>query len=123
MKKSIVTIWFVLCMVFPAFASKDKIPLYKDLHPTKRSIEVIPIEAFIDDETKELSLEFMADLGMLYVTVSDQNGNIVYADVVNAVSNLPVNISLDKDLEGEFVLSITDSENKNEVSGEFFINN
>lgn len=122
MKKSITVVLFAFCMAFPSFARRSVFLSIRN-HVVKKSIEVIPIEAFIDDETKELSLEFMVDLGMLYVTVSDQNGNIVYADVVNAVSNLPVNISLDKNLEGEFVLSITDSENKNEVSGEFFINN
>lgn len=121
MRKSITVILLAFCVVLPSFALTRKIDLKNGKRPIKRSIEIIPINAFIDDETKELSLEFTTDLGMLYVTVSDQNGNMVYTDVVDATSGLPVNISLDKDLEGEFVLSITD-DNESEVSGEFTIN-
>lgn len=122
MKKRIMAVLLAFCMVVPAFAKVTRIDMRKGTkHPIKRSMDIVPVHAFIDDCTKELSLEFMTDWGTVYVTVSDINGNIVYTDVIDAASNVPYFISLDKDLKGEFTLSIAND--KNEVSGEFFINN
>lgn len=107
------------CMAVP-LSAKRKILLRGQRPPVKRSIDIYPIQAFVEERTKTLLLEFTDDLGSLSVTVSDMNGNIVYTNVIEGVNNTSMDILLDPKVEGEFVLSITDGEN--ELSGEFFIN-
>lgn len=115
MRKLLGTIVLVFCMVLPS--SAKKIHMNGFWNTKKRSLEnTLPIRAFIDESVKELSLEFTTDLGILYVTVSDSNGNII-TEVINAASDIPVDISLSKALEGTFILSITD--NNNEIWGDF----
>lgn len=121
MKKCLGIVLLAFCMVLPSFA-KQRIDMKGRRDTSKRSIpKDLPIQAFIEESVKELSLEFTSDLGMVYVSVSDFHGNIVYTEIIEAVSNIPINFSLDKELEGEFILTL--SNEGNEMSGKFSLSN
>ena len=119
MRKTISFVLLTFCLVLPLFAKRSHVELSgKDGHPIKRSLESVPVKAFIDDEVNELYLEFTSDMGMVAVTVSGGEGNIAYTDYIDGVSS--VIIALDKELQGEFTLSISNADI--ELSGHFFIN-
>lgn len=118
MKKCVVTILLAFCILFPSFARR-KIDMKANCDTPKRSLKKnLPIQAFIEESVKELSLEFTVELGILYVTISDTNENIIIADIINTTSHTPINIALDKTLKGKFILSIIDN-NNNEIYGFF----
>lgn len=119
MRQCVIAILLACCMALSVFG-REEIRLRDHKAKKKRSVEVPLLKAFIDCDSKELSLEFTENLGLLSVTVSDVNGNIVYADAIGGMDNTFVTIALDQEMKGQFILSITN--NENEISGEFFIN-
>lgn len=79
----------------------------------------LPVHACIEDTNKELSLFFDNDLGDIYITISDSFGIILYNQVVNTNELYSFAIPI-KDMEGEYILSITSG--KNNIFGQFSIN-
>lgn len=53
------------------------------------------------------------------IVICDMSGNIVYTNVIDCANSTSVDIQLDPETKGEFLLSIMDGEN--ELSGELFI--
>lgn len=80
---------------------------------------MLPIQAWVDDNGKDLLLEFSKELGTLLVTISNQQGEIVHRQSVEADAMTSVIISSDKPMEDGYLLSITDDEYV--VYGEIFI--
>ena len=106
---SIVLMWFISSSCF-----SRGIKLYGKWSHNKKSIETsLPIEAFIDESTKELSLQFGRDLGLVSVTVLSDSGEIIYYEVLDAIEFSSYTIQLDKKLQGEYVISISDDMNNN----------
>lgn len=81
----------------------------------------IPIEAFIDEKSKELSLQFLDNLGVVYVTITNGNGEVVHNEAVDTYNAPSIRIQLGDDAGNECVLSVTDG--RNEVYGEINLNN
>lgn len=79
----------------------------------------IPIEASIDESSKQLSLQFHEDLGLVYVKVTNCSGEVVYHEAVETKDVPSLIIQLDDMAKDECVLSITDG--RNEVYGEFIV--
>lgn len=119
MRQCVIAILLACCMALPVFARRA-ILLKGKWPPIKRSMSIYPIQAFVENQSKTLSLEFTDDLGLLSVSVSDVNGNIVYMDVIDGMDDTSVNIALDQEMKGQFILSVTN--NESEICGEFFIN-
>ena len=100
---SIVLMWFISSSCF-----SRGIKLYGKWSHNKKSIET-----FIDESTKELSLQFGRDLGLVSVTVLSDSGEIIYYEVLDAIEFSSYTIQLDKKLQGEYVISISDDMNNN----------
>lgn len=79
----------------------------------------IPIEASIDESSKQLSLQFQEDLGLVYVTVTNCSGEVVYHEAVETKDVPSLIIQLDDREKEECILSVTDG--RSEVYGGFFI--
>lgn len=127
MMKRLCIFFTAFCLAMPLFAAEkiDKIDLEskeggRHKLPSKDPIPTFSsIEAFLDDSSKELSLVFADDLGIVYVTVLGANGNIVLSDVVNGSANTSISLVLNPEMSGDYELSIQ-YEDK-ELCGTFFI--
>lgn len=104
----------ILCMVV-AFAMA--IPMYgrkiqwnDDWRPQK-SLVNIPIEGDIDDETGELTLQFLSDLGLVQVVITDDSGNPIYQESVEAEAGQIVSILLDELPAQGQMISVNDGNN------------
>lgn len=110
----------LLSISFSCFARK--IDINGKWSHTHKSIHMdIPIEASIDESSKQLSLQFQEDLGLVYVTVTNCSGEIVYYEAVETKDVPSLIIQLDDMAREEYVLSVTDG--RSEVYGNFIINN
>lgn len=99
-----------------------KIDIKGEWSHTHKSIHLdIPIEASIDESSKQLYLQFQENLGLVYVTVTNCSGEVVYHEAVETKDVPSLIIQLDDRAKEECVLSVTDG--RSEVCGEFIINN
>lgn len=104
------------CVAIPlsGFARK-KIKVQDKWDTDKKSIA--PVEAWLEDSGKDISLQFYRNLGSVNVTVTSQSGQIVYEETINATVMSSFSIILEDTLKGEYVLSITSADNQ--LCGEF----
>lgn len=97
-------------MVVPAFAKRHEINFEGNWSTVRKSvIPEIPIQGTLEDTTGDLTLDFLADLGEVVVTVTDGNGAIVYQKSVQTDALQNLTISLGSLTEG--TISVTDGEN------------
>ena len=75
---------------------------------TLRSV-YIPIIGNIDETSGNLTLEFVEDLGKVWVTVTDKQGNTVYQESIGTGETPNLTIPLGTVAEG--TVSVTDGEN------------
>lgn len=107
-----------LCISTLCFAKQ--IPMNGNWRSKLKSIEKdLPIEASIEEGSKELLLQFHGNLGLVYVTVTNSLGEIVYTEAVETKNVSTHIIQLDDTAKEECILSVTDG--RNEVYGEFSI--
>lgn len=100
---------FILALSLPCFARK---PIKWKGHwktNVKSIIPEFPISAWVEDNNKDLLLEFSANLGTVEVTVTNSVGEVVYKQSVEAQPL--VIISLEEEMKDGYVLSVTDSVN------------
>lgn len=94
---------------FPCFAKK-RIALEGKWYTTPKSIiPKQPIQAWVEDNNKDLLLEFSANLGTVEVIVTNSAGEVVYKQSVEAQPS--VVISLEEEVKEGYMLSIVDGEN------------
>lgn len=99
----------VLAISLPCFAKK-KVEFKGDFNKwVKTSTSELPVRGWVEDNNKDLLLEFSINLGTVQVTVTNSAGEVVYNQSV--VTKPSVVISLDKETKGETTISITDGEN------------
>ena len=94
---------------FPCFA-KNRIDLkgkWSDRFRT--SISEQSIQAWVEDNNKDLLLEFSANLGTVEVTITNSVGEVVYKQSVEAQPS--VVISLEEEMRDGDVVLVTDGEN------------
>ena len=110
---SIVLMWFISSSCF-----SRGIYLEGRWECNKKIIETsLPIEASIEESVKELSLQFNRGLGLVYVTIYSLSEEVVYYEVLEAFDSSSYIIQLDKKLQGEYVISISDDMNNNIYGG------
>lgn len=93
---------------FPCFAKK-RIHLQGRRIVTKSVIPKQPIQAWVEDNNKDLLLEFSANLGTVEVIVTNSAGKVVYKRSVEAQPS--VVISLEEEVRDGYVLSVAGGEN------------
>lgn len=97
-----------------------QIPMSGEWEYKQKSIEKdLPIEASLEEASKELVLQFHENLGLVYVTVTNSVGEMVYNGAVETQNVPTFIIQLNAAAKEECVLSVTDG--RNEVYGEFSI--
>lgn len=112
----------LLCMclfaVTPSNAKIRSIFLNKKCKFDERTLDAsISIEAFFDDELKELTLAFYDEGYSVLVEVKDNGGNVVYTNHIMMVDGDNVRIPLEELSAGKYILSISDGETM--LAGEF----
>ena len=106
-----------LLSVVPCFGKQ--IPLRGKWEKIKKSISIdLPMDATIEEGSKELILNFHEDIGFVYVMITDPIGGETYNEKINTDEISILVIPLSKQENG--ILSITDGQNH--LYGEF-INN
>ncbi len=105
----------LLCVI-PCFGKRVRLNGNWDRKQKSIGID-IPITATVDENMKELSLQFNRNIGLVYVTIYNSLGEVVYYEVLDAIEFSSYTIQLDKKLQGEYVISISD--NMNNVYGLF----
>ncbi len=111
---------FILALSLPCFARK---PIKWKGHwktNVKSIISECPISAWVEDNNKDLLLEFSANLGTVEVTVTNQAGEVVYNQFVKAEAMSPTIISLEEEVKNGYILYITNETNN--VYGNIFTN-
>lgn len=104
----------MLCAI-PCFGKK--VPLNGHWREQKKSIVIdLPIDASIEESSNSLQIYFYDNLGIVDVTITDVEGNVVYDKslLTSEISNLAIPLS---GLCDSGVLSITDG--INDVYGNF----
>lgn len=110
-KNKLLYLMLTLVFALPSFAKK-KVALDGSWGQKKRSPKFqLPIEAWVETNNKSLLLEFSANLGMVEVTVKNQVGEVVFSQFVETRTLSSAIISLNKEVETGYVLSVTDGEN------------
>ena len=109
--KKFVCLVLVLFFTIPSFAEK-KVKMEGKWYPQGRCLELyFPIEVWVEDNNKDLLLEFSANLGMVEVTVRNHYGEIVCNQLVEAVEMASIIIPLHEAIQTGYSVSITDGEN------------
>ena len=75
----------------------------------KSITSTLPIRGWLEDNNKDLLLEFSYNLGTVQVTVTNSMGEVVYNQSV--VTKPSVGISLNEEVKEGTIVSITDGEN------------
>lgn len=107
----------VAAFSFPCFA-KEEIILRGEWEDRPRSIiPQLPIQAWIEENNKDLLLEFSVNLGFVEVIVTNSEGLVVYDQMIEAKTSAV--ISLKEEVEGGTILV---RKGKNNVYGNLFTN-
>ncbi len=97
-------------MTVPAFAEEEPLEFTGYWDTVRKSVTPeIPIQGTLEDTTGDLTLNFLADLGEVVVTVTDGKGSVVYQESVQTDVVQSLTISLGALTEG--IVSVTDGEN------------
>ena len=94
---------------FPCFAKKRIHLKGKWSDRFRTIISEQPIQAWVEDNNKDLLLEFSTNLGTVEVTITNSVGEVVYKQSVEARPS--VVISLEEEMRDGDVVLVTDGEN------------
>lgn len=101
----------VLAFTLPCFAKKE-VPISGKWNKEIRTIiPQLPIRAWIEDNNKDLLLEFSSNLGILEVTVTNASGKVVYSKSIDTRVSSSTCITLNEEINKGDVLFITDGSN------------
>ena len=70
-----------------------------------KSTSILPVSVSLDDTT--LGIFFSKSVGIAHITIEDENGNVVYQDVVNTKSLLESNIETGGFDSGNYTLKVS----------------
>lgn len=117
------TILAIIALMIPLLlcAKGRRIQLEKQSIGNKSAVETIPVEAFIDDSNKELTIEFSQDWEPVTIEIRSKEGCVVYRNLYMPYSNSTLSTSLDNIPAGVYELTI--SNEKVELIGEFICEN
>ena len=84
--KRIMCVVIAIMVTIPVFGRK--IHLNGDWNVGKKSIDTsVPIEVNVDDVTGDICIGFRENLGVIYVSFINVNGEIAYQEIVDAIRN------------------------------------
>lgn len=107
-----------VCLAMPILSNaKPRRVVFKSYSDDRTLDASVSIEAFFDDELKELTLAFYDEGYSVLVEVKDNGGNVVYTNHLMMVDGDNVRIPLEELSAGKYLLSISDGETM--LAGEF----
>ncbi len=106
-KNKLWSIGLILLFTLPCFAKKE-ITFKGEWLKVKSIIPKLPIQAWIEDNNKDLSLEFSSNLGLIEVIVTNSTGDIIHKQSVDTNVISFTIISLNKDVREDGIICITD---------------
>lgn len=110
-KNKLWCIGLALAFTLPSFAKK-KVPLSGQWGKSFRSnLPQYPIQAWIEDNNKDLLLEFSSNLGSIEVIVTNFTGNVIHKQSIDTKATSFTTISLNKDVREDDIIYITDGNN------------
>lgn len=110
----LLSVAIALFCVMPCFGKK--IPLHGKWENKKKSIPInLPMEASVEEGSKELVVNFHEDLGDVRIIVTGSTGEVIYNEKVQT-STMP-SLAIPFNEQGQGMLQITDGFNN--VYGEF----
>lgn len=77
-----------------------------------------PVEAWADEEAKEVTLQFLENLGEVEITLAPASGEVIYQTTVNTANTSSVLIKLNSE-KSAYTLSVTNEYNS--ISGEIIL--
>ncbi len=99
----------ILTISLPCFAKKEVGFKGNFNKQSKTTTSELPVHGWLEDNNKDLLLEFSTNLGTVQVTVTNSMGEVVYNQSV--VTKPSVVISLDEEVKEGTIVSITDGVN------------
>jgi hypothetical protein len=118
--KSIVAIVLVLVITIPCFGGNIHLKRrYKNIGTYSLGL-ITAISAEYNEMQKTVMVEFFEDYGNVTVSVEDAEGNVIYADAVEAGNGTGIFISLPDISAGNYVLHITPIDGE-PMDGDFYV--
>lgn len=109
---------FIALMIPLLLCAKTQHIKMEKLHSDHRSpVEIILVEAFIDDYNKELTIEFSQNWEPVTIEIRSKEGYVVYRNLYMPYFNSALSISLENIPAGVYELTISDE--KMVLIGEF----
>jgi hypothetical protein len=118
--KSIVAIVLVLAITIPCFGGNIHLKRrYKNIGSYSLGL-ITAISAEYNETQKTVMVEFFEDYGNVTVSVEDAEGNVIYADAVEAGNGTGIFIPLPDLLVGNYILYITPTDGE-PMDGDFYV--
>ncbi|MEY8485701.1 DUF3244 domain-containing protein [uncultured Parabacteroides sp.] len=109
-KNKLWSIGLILLFTLPCFAKKE-ITFKGEWLKVKSIIPNPPIRAWIEDNNKNLLLEFSSYLGTIEVTITSSTGDIIHKQSVDTKITSSAIISLSENINPNDIIYITDGNN------------
>lgn len=107
LKMYLALIALMIPLLLCAKGKRIQLKLHHNKH--KSPIELfIPVEAFIDERNKELTIEFSEELDPVTIEVISKEGYVVYRNLYVPCANSTFSISLESVPSGVYELTISD---------------
>ncbi len=104
-------ICIIIFCLLPLFAvAKERKLIFESFWDTNKKEKFIPVKGVIDDEIPMLKLNF-ENIGLVQLTITDQDGKIVYQELVHSEKTPFLTIDLKAYQIKEGMISITDGKN------------
>lgn len=110
-RNKLLCIGLILLSALSCFAETEEIKFIGEWKKVKSIIPQLPIRAWIEDNNKDLLLEFSSNLGILEVTVTNASGKVVYSKSIDTRVSSSTCITLNEEVNKGDVLFITDGSN------------
>lgn len=114
-RNKLLCIGLILLSALSCFAETEEIKFIGEWKKVKSIIPQLPIRAWIEDNNKDLLLEFSSNLGSIEVIVTNSTGDIIHMQSVDTKITSSTIISLNEEVKQGDQLFITDR--MNTISG------
>lgn len=110
-----------MCLSIQVFARKNVV-LKGSWNRVEKSITPnLPIQVWLEDNNKDITIQFFKNLGLVDVSIISFEGNVIYNTVIDAGESSTHIVTLDKELNSlDYQIFISNKDNQ--VKGLFSVN-
>lgn len=110
-RNKLLCIGLILLFALSCFAETKEVKFVGEWRIVKSIIPKLPIRAWIEDNNKDLLLEFSSNLGSIEIIVTNSTGDIIHKQSVDTKITSSTIISLNEEVKQGDILFITDKMN------------